>query len=73
MTQIPPTSPPTPVKPGIQTTEFWVTVLTAIGALYTFVEHKTLNWDVQAVAASAAGIASSVYSISRAKVKSAAS
>ena len=56
-------------KPGIQTTEFWTTLLTFIGALFTMIFHKSLPVDVPQFAVGAAAVSSSFYSMSRAIVK----
>lgn len=66
------------VKPGWVTSEFWVTVLTAVIALISmfqtdFGTDVDNNWGaaVPAVATAIAGIASLVYTHSRSKVKAA--
>lgn len=66
-------------KPGYATTEFWVTIGTiivtavvAIGAMFNLNFSKDhLDALIPALAPLAAGIASAVYSIARAKTKSA--
>jgi hypothetical protein len=58
-------------KPGFQTTEFWVVILTAMLPLFTLIFHKDFTSEVQTWAAVAAGLATVIYTISRSFVKSA--
>jgi hypothetical protein len=58
-------------KPGFQTTEFWVVILTALLPLLTLIFHKDFTNQVQTWATAAAGLATVIYIISRSFVKSA--
>lgn len=64
-------TPPTEPKAGPLTTEFWVTVFSAIAPVVTFLFQKDLSSQVQPLAASVAALVSTAYVISRAWTKSA--
>jgi len=72
MTLPAPTPPITP-KPGIQTTEFWVTILTIAATIIAYFNHGNLPASSTVVAGGASGLAAAVYAISRALVKSSSS
>ncbi len=52
-------------KPGWQTTEFYVTILTACLPLLTAVFNQDFSGQVQSWAAVAAGVATAAYAVSR--------
>jgi hypothetical protein len=61
-----------PLKPGPKTTEFLVTILTALLPLGTAIWHQDFSGYVQAVAAGISGVVTLVYILSRTFVKKAA-
>lgn len=60
---------PTP-KPGFLTTEFWATLATLLMPVAILVFHRDFSDQVQTIATAAAGIATAVYTLSRALAKS---
>jgi hypothetical protein len=75
---IPITPPEANIKPGIKTTEFWVTSSTVLGAMLTaFIsaagtvpKECTSKWVLSAVGILAAGLAAAGYSVARGRAKS---
>lgn len=59
-----------PPKSGIYTSEFWVTLLAPLVPLVTFLIHRNIGPAVPEISALAAAVASAVYAVSRAVVKS---
>jgi hypothetical protein len=68
---MPPSTIQTEPKAGLQTTEFWVTVVTLLLPVLTLIFHKDFSNQVEAIATVAAAIATAAYSVSRALAKSA--
>lgn len=67
-----PVTAPANLKPGWQTTEFWATTLTVLGAVCPAVRELLKGYDVNVVAASLAvlaGVVVSVYTVTRAHLK----
>lgn len=66
-----PSTPTPPIigKPGVQTTEFYVTVATVLCAVASVILHRDLNHDVPLVAEAAAALTTAGYSVSRAITK----
>lgn len=67
---------PAPVKPGWQTSEFWVTVATGVLSVLTYVSNLPLpvgspTWVVKAVAIAASAATALAYILGRARVKAA--
>lgn len=66
----------TETKPGITTTEFWMTLATAAVGLFLIVfpivtaGEDGINWEVLAIGAGMVGISIPTYAIGRSKVKS---
>lgn len=62
--------PSNPQKPGVKTTEFWVTIATVAGSLATMAQpFAELHPYVNAAALLTAGVSSAAYAVSRAKTK----
>lgn len=62
--------PSNPQKPGVKTTEFWITIATVSGSLATMAQpFAELNPYVNAAALLTAGVSSAAYALSRAKTK----
>jgi hypothetical protein len=57
------------VKPGIKTTEFWLTLLTPISTFVLLTFHTDVSGWVPGIASVASSIATAVYAISRAHLK----
>lgn len=56
-------------RTGLRTTEFWITLLTALLPALTIVFHRDFTTQVQTWATVAAGIATAVYVVTRGFVK----
>jgi hypothetical protein len=60
----------TPIKPGVKTTEFWITIATVAGSLASIVQpFGELHPYANAAGLLAAGISSAAYAVSRGKAK----
>lgn len=57
------------IKPGILTSELWLTVLTHVAWVIAFVFHRDFSSYVPAAAVGAAAVATLVYAIGRAHLK----